>query len=82
MKKVTFCDYDIIYSTYSNDEYDRKNDDLPTLLLKLNAKDFGGKYMYELNDIYDDLMQYKHTEMKEAFETSQMYQRFRLFVVN
>jgi hypothetical protein len=79
MKRVSFCDYDIICSTYSADEYDRSNNDLPTLLLKYNAKDFGGEYMYELNNIYDDLMHYKNTEMKEAFEISHAH---KLFVVN
>lgn len=73
MKKVTFFDYPIIWTTYSSYEYDRVNGDLPTLLLKFNAKDFGGEYMYQLNKVYNELNVYKNTEMKEAFVTSQMY---------
>lgn len=75
MKTVSFSDYDIICSTYSYDEYDRSNDDLPTFFLKVNAKDFGGNFLKELNEIYDELFKYKNTEMKDAFETSQLYRR-------
>jgi hypothetical protein len=74
-KKVRFCNYDIFSSTYSSDEYDRSNDDMPTFLLKLNARDFGGKYIKQLNEIYNELFRYKNTDMKEAFETSQLYRR-------
>lgn len=74
-KKVSFCDYDTIYSTYSSNEYDRGNDDMPTFLLTVNAKDFGGKYMKQLSEIYNELFRYKNTDMKEAFETSQLYRR-------
>lgn len=75
MKRVNFTDYDIICSTYSPDEYDRSNDDMPTFLLKLNARDFGGEFIKELDAIYNELFRYKNTEMKEAFETSQLYRR-------
>jgi hypothetical protein len=74
-KQISFCDYDTIYSTYSPDEYDRRNNDIPTFLLKVYAKDFGGKYLKKLNEIYDELFMYKNTEMKKAFETSQLYRR-------
>lgn len=73
MKQVTFFEYPIIWSTYSSEDYDRSNDDLPCLLLKLNAKDFGGYYRKELESIYNELNIYKNTEMKEAFQTSQLY---------
>lgn len=73
MKRVTFFEYPIIWYTYSAEEYDRSNDDLPCLLLKFNARDFGGYYTKELETIYQELNMYKNTEMKEAFETSQMY---------
>jgi|688.fasta_scaffold511717_2 hypothetical protein len=74
-KQVSFCDYDIISSTYSSDEYDRSNDDMPTFLLKLNASNFGGKYLKQLKEIHIELFRYKNTDMKEAFETSQLYRR-------
>lgn len=74
-KQVSFCDYDTICYTYSAEEYDRHNDDTPTFLLKVNAKDFGGEYMKQLNEIYNELFRYKNTEMKEAFVTSQLYRR-------
>jgi hypothetical protein len=75
MKTVTFCDYDIISSTYSADEYDRSNDDMPTFVLKLNANNFGGEYLKQLKEIYNELFRYKNTDMKDAFETSQLYRR-------
>jgi hypothetical protein len=75
MKRVSFAEYDIICSTYSLDEYDRSNDELPTLLLKINARDFGGQFIKELDEIYNELFRYKNTEMKEAFEISQSYRR-------
>jgi len=74
-KKVTFCAYELIHYTYSRDDYDRGNDDLPTLILKSNAMNFGGEYMNALRDIYDELYEYKNTEMKNAFETAQLYKR-------
>jgi len=44
-------------------------------MLKFNAKDFGGYYIKELESIYHELNVYKNTEMKEAFETSQLYRK-------
>lgn len=75
MKKVTFFEYPIIWSTYASNDYDRSNDDLPTFLLKMNARDFGGYYTKELETIYHELNVYKNTEMKKAFETGYMYRR-------
>lgn len=75
IKQVRFCDYDIISSTYSADEYDRSNDNMPTFVLKLNANNLGGEYLKQLKEIYNELFRYKNTDMKEAFETSQLYRR-------
>lgn len=60
MKKVTFFEYPIIWFTYSSEDYDRSND-LPCLKMK------------ELESVYNELTIYKNTEMKEAFQTSQLY---------
>jgi hypothetical protein len=48
---------------------------MPTFLLKVNAKEFGGKYIKQLSEIYNELCRYKNTDMKEAFKTSQLYRR-------
>jgi hypothetical protein len=75
MKQVTFSEYDTIYFTFSPYEYDRTNNELPTLSLKSNAKVFGGFFVTRLHCIYNELLTFKNTEMKEAFETSQLYKR-------
>lgn len=62
-KSVKFIETNIIYYTYSGEEYDRSNDDLSTLLLKLNARDFGGYFRTELMAIYHELYVYKKNEM-------------------
>ena len=62
-KSVKFLEINIIYYTYSGEEYDRSNNDLPTLLLKLNARDFGGHFKTELMAIYHELNVYKKNEM-------------------
>lgn len=73
-KSVKFIDLEsnlclsTIYYTYSNEDYDRSNDDLPTLLLKSNARDFGGYFRTELMAIYYELYVYKKNEMNKIIK--------------
>lgn len=50
-----------VYETYNKEEYDRTNDDLPTLLLQSNAMNFGGKYYYDLMIVYNEIINYRKT---------------------
>ena len=50
-----------VHETYTKEEYDRTNDDLPTLLLQSNAMNFGGKYYYDLMNVYREITNYRKT---------------------
>jgi len=66
MKKVKFSNNEV-YETYSSEEYDRSNYDIPTLLLRKNAMDFGGAFLYEYNNIFWELAVLKRS-LEEAYK--------------
>jgi hypothetical protein len=48
-----------VYETYTEEEYDRSNNNIPSLLLKMNAMDFGGKYYDDYMLICDEIRIYR-----------------------
>ena len=62
MKSVQFnLDLNKVHETYNHEDYDRTNNDLPTLLLQSNAMNFGGKYYYDLMNVYREISNYRQT---------------------
>jgi hypothetical protein len=63
MKSVTFSKKKYIYYTYTPNQYNRYNADLPSCRLKFYAEIFGGEYQDKLNQLYKDLNFFKQNEM-------------------
>lgn len=74
-KSVKFKFFYELLETYSSSEYDRTNDDLPSYLLKLNSRDFGGIYTRQFHNIFHELNVYKKHEMEIAAD-SKIYTQF------
>lgn len=69
MKKVTFDNIDIIYYIKSYKQYNEIKDcDFETLNIYYNAKNFKGKWVLKLHEIYKELKLYKNHEMNVAIE--------------
>lgn len=70
-KTVTFSENVTLYETYSKEEYDRKNTNMPSLEIKVNAKLFGGGWLRQLKNIQISLDYLKYTEMNLAYNNTQ-----------
>lgn len=69
-KKVHFDKIDVIYYIKSLKKENEVNcEDLETLFIYYNAKDFKGHWSYILENIYRELDMYKKYEMKIAKES-------------
>lgn len=66
-KSIRFSDFAILYETYSKEEYDRKNKDLPSLLVEINARNFGGHWNEKLRFIESELNYMKQKEMQATY---------------
>ena len=66
-KSISFSDNFTLHETYSKEEYDRSNLDIPSLLIRINARDFGGQWCIELQNIEFELNFIKRTEMKTTY---------------
>lgn len=64
---VKFSDEITLYETYSKEEYDRKNADMPSLEIQVNANLFGGFWTRRLKNIEFDLNYLKRTELYTAY---------------
>lgn len=68
-KEVTFCDTCELCETYSLQDYDRKNDDMPSWLIQANAWR-GGEWMRKYVKIQEELRFFKRAEIRTAYENS------------
>ena len=58
MKKVTFNDLNIVFYTYSKQEYDRSNNEMDTVFLL--SRDYNHQFKLQ---IYAELNYFKNNEM-------------------
>jgi hypothetical protein len=69
IKEVTFCDTYELCETYSLEDYDRRNDDMPSWIIQANAWR-GGECMRKYKKIQEELRFFKRVEIKTAYENS------------
>lgn len=69
IKEVTFCDTCELYETYSVEDYDRRNADMPSWTIQANAWR-GGEWCKKYKKILEELRFFKRAEIKIAYENS------------
>lgn len=67
---VHWSDTVTLHETYSKEEYNRRNDAMPSLKIQVNATLFGGWWAKRLKNIHFDLNYLKRTEMKWAYNNT------------
>jgi hypothetical protein len=82
IKKVIFCDTCELCETYSLEDYDRRNDDMPSWMIQANAWR-GGEWMRKYVKIQEELTFFIRAEIKTAYENSlenvkiHIYEKFK-----
>jgi hypothetical protein len=69
---VKFAEYVVLYETYSKDEYDRSNRDIPSFKIQSNATSIGGMWTKQFNKIKNELEKIRLYEMYQAYSNSLM----------
>lgn len=64
---VHWSDTVTLHETYSKEEYNRRNDAMPSLKIQVNANLFGGFWTRRLKNIEFDLNYLKRTELYTAY---------------
>lgn len=69
IKQVTFCETYELYETYSVEDYDRRNVDMPSWVIQANAWR-GGEWCKKYKKILEELRIFKRVEITTAYENS------------
>lgn len=67
MKEIHFCDNTQLYETYSAEEYDRTNYDIPSYKIQSNIYN-GREWIRKFLKLQEELEFFRKTEMKTAYE--------------
>jgi len=69
IKEVTFCETCELCETYSIEDYDRRNVDMPSWVIQSNAWR-GGEWWKQYKKIQEELRFFKRVEITIAYENS------------